>query len=165
MGRLHVGDETLTVPRYGGVLVGPDQLRDVFNDTDAEVLWLIIGAPEELEFLPAQRPSPTSRSFTRLTRSSCPRNSPVWNGRRRLKLRLQQSREIGSMTPEQEQARAAMTDAGRSWRNYSFSRFTSTRSMRRSGTSHMRAMKMNTPSEIHELTNASGMAAISSTKP
>jgi len=23
----------------------------VFNDTDAEVLWLIIGAPEELEFL------------------------------------------------------------------------------------------------------------------
>jgi len=26
-GRLRVGDETLTVPRYGGVLAGPDQLR------------------------------------------------------------------------------------------------------------------------------------------
>jgi hypothetical protein len=39
------------VPRYGGVRVGPDQLRQVVNDTDAEVLWLIIGAPEELEFL------------------------------------------------------------------------------------------------------------------
>ncbi len=51
MGRLRVGDETLTVPQYGGVLVGPDQLRQVFNDTDTEVLWLIIGAPEELEFL------------------------------------------------------------------------------------------------------------------
>jgi mannose-6-phosphate isomerase-like protein (cupin superfamily) len=51
VGRLRVGDETLTVPRHGGVLVGPDQLRQVFNDTDAEVLWLIIGAPEELEFL------------------------------------------------------------------------------------------------------------------
>jgi len=50
-GRMRVGDETLTVPRYGGVLVGPDQLRQVFNDTDAEVLWLIIGGPEELEFL------------------------------------------------------------------------------------------------------------------
>ncbi|HUJ11603.1 MAG TPA: cupin domain-containing protein [Verrucomicrobiae bacterium] len=50
-GRLRVGDETLTVPKYGSVLVGPDQLRQVFNDTDAEVLWLIIGAPEELEFL------------------------------------------------------------------------------------------------------------------
>ena len=50
-GRLRVGDATLTVPHYGGVLVRPDQLRQVFNDTDAEVLWLIIGAPEELEFL------------------------------------------------------------------------------------------------------------------
>lgn len=50
-GRLRVGDQTLTVPKYGGVLVGPDQLRQVFNDSDEEVLWLIIGAPEELEFL------------------------------------------------------------------------------------------------------------------
>lgn len=50
-GRMRVGDDTLTVPRYGGVWVGPDQLRQVFNDTDAEVLWLIVGAPEELEFL------------------------------------------------------------------------------------------------------------------
>ena len=50
-GRMRVGDETLTVPRHGGVLVGPNQLRQVFNDTDAEVLWLIIGAPEELEFV------------------------------------------------------------------------------------------------------------------
>jgi hypothetical protein len=51
VGRLRVGEETLTVPKYGAVLVGPDALRQVFNDTDAEVLWLIIGAPEELEFL------------------------------------------------------------------------------------------------------------------
>jgi mannose-6-phosphate isomerase-like protein (cupin superfamily) len=50
-GRLRVGEETLTVPKYAGVLVGPDQLRQVFNDTDEEVLWLIIGAPEEMEFL------------------------------------------------------------------------------------------------------------------
>jgi mannose-6-phosphate isomerase-like protein (cupin superfamily) len=50
MGRIRVGDETLTVPKYGGVLVGPDQLRQVFNDTDDEVLWLIVGAPEEVEF-------------------------------------------------------------------------------------------------------------------
>src|SRR6185436_17782490 len=51
-GRLRIGDETLTVPRYGGVLVKPDQLRHVFNDSNTDVLWLIIGAPEELEFLP-----------------------------------------------------------------------------------------------------------------
>jgi hypothetical protein len=27
--------------------VGPKQLRQVFNDTESEVLWLIIGAPEQ----------------------------------------------------------------------------------------------------------------------
>lgn len=57
-GRLRVGDATLTVPRHGGVLVGPEQLRQVFNDTDAEALWLIIGAPEELEFLPTAKTKP-----------------------------------------------------------------------------------------------------------
>ena len=46
-----VNGETLTVPKHGGVLVGPEMLRQVFNDTDAEVLWLIVGAPEEMEFL------------------------------------------------------------------------------------------------------------------
>jgi hypothetical protein len=40
------------------VLVGPDQLRQVFNDTEAEVLWLIVGAPEEVEFLPGAKPKP-----------------------------------------------------------------------------------------------------------
>jgi mannose-6-phosphate isomerase-like protein (cupin superfamily) len=46
-GRIRVGDQTLTVPKHGGLLVGPKELRQVFNDTDAEVLWLIVGAPEE----------------------------------------------------------------------------------------------------------------------
>jgi hypothetical protein len=41
---------TLHKPRLGGVLVGPSMLRQIFNDTDSEVLWLIAGAPEaELE--------------------------------------------------------------------------------------------------------------------
>src|SRR5437870_3586240 len=57
-GRMRVGDETLTVPRYGGVPVGPDMLRQVFNDTDTEVLWLIVGAPEELELLPSATTKP-----------------------------------------------------------------------------------------------------------
>ena len=43
-GRIRVGDQTLTVPKHGGVLVGPKELRQVFNDTDTEVLWLITGA-------------------------------------------------------------------------------------------------------------------------
>ena len=58
VGRMRVGDETLTVPKYGGVLVGPNELRQVFNDTDAEVLWLIVGAPEEIEFLPGAKTKP-----------------------------------------------------------------------------------------------------------
>jgi mannose-6-phosphate isomerase-like protein (cupin superfamily) len=50
IGRIRIEKETLTVPRYGGVLVGPGLLRQVFNDTESEVLWLIVGAPEaELE--------------------------------------------------------------------------------------------------------------------
>jgi mannose-6-phosphate isomerase-like protein (cupin superfamily) len=57
-GRIRLGDQTLTVPKHGGVLVGPDQLRQVFNDTEAEVLWLIVGAPEELEFLPGAKTKP-----------------------------------------------------------------------------------------------------------
>ena len=63
VGRMRVGDETLTVPKYGGVLVGPDQLRQVFNDTDAEVLWLIIGAPEELEFLQGSKSTGVDHSL------------------------------------------------------------------------------------------------------
>jgi len=57
-GRIRVGEQTLTVPKHGGVLVAPDQLRQVFNDTDAEVLWLIVGAPEETEFLPGAKTKP-----------------------------------------------------------------------------------------------------------
>src|SRR4249919_3989355 len=54
VGRMRVGEQTLTVPKYGGVLVGPSQLRQVFNDTANDVLWLILGAPEELELLSGQ---------------------------------------------------------------------------------------------------------------
>ncbi len=46
-GRMRIDDETVTVPKYGGVLVGPSMLRQVFNDSETEeTLWLIIGAPE-----------------------------------------------------------------------------------------------------------------------
>lgn len=51
IGRMRIGEKTLTIPKYGGVLVGPEQLRQLFNDTDSEALWLVVGAPEELELL------------------------------------------------------------------------------------------------------------------
>ena len=63
-GRIRVGEETLTVPKHGGVHVGPEQLRQVFNDTETEVLWLIIGGPEELEFLQGSKsPGDLSRIY------------------------------------------------------------------------------------------------------
>jgi mannose-6-phosphate isomerase-like protein (cupin superfamily) len=49
VGRIRIGENTLTIPKYGAVLVGPEQLRQVFNDTETDVLWLIVGAPEEAE--------------------------------------------------------------------------------------------------------------------
>jgi mannose-6-phosphate isomerase-like protein (cupin superfamily) len=58
VGRIRIGDKTLTVPKYGGVLVGPDELRQVFNDSETDVLWLIVGAPEETEFSPGSKATP-----------------------------------------------------------------------------------------------------------
>jgi mannose-6-phosphate isomerase-like protein (cupin superfamily) len=58
VGRIRVSDDTLTVPTHGGVLIGPSHLRQVFNDTESDVLWLIVGAPEELEFLPGAKTKP-----------------------------------------------------------------------------------------------------------
>src|SRR4051812_13902717 len=50
VGRMRIADQTIIVPQHGGVLVGPALVRQVFNDTEADVLWLIVGAPEkELE--------------------------------------------------------------------------------------------------------------------
>jgi mannose-6-phosphate isomerase-like protein (cupin superfamily) len=39
VGRMRIGEQTITVQRHGGVLVGPKLLRQVFNDTQSEVLW------------------------------------------------------------------------------------------------------------------------------
>jgi quercetin dioxygenase-like cupin family protein len=46
-GRLRVADELLTLKRLSAVLVNPEVVRQPFNDTDADQLWLVVGAPEE----------------------------------------------------------------------------------------------------------------------
>lgn len=53
VGRMRVGEETLTIPKHGGVLVGPESMRQIFNDSETEVLWLILGAPDR-EFGPGE---------------------------------------------------------------------------------------------------------------
>ena len=46
-GRMRVGDDLLTLERLSAVVVDPESVRQVFNDTDAEQLWLVVGAPVE----------------------------------------------------------------------------------------------------------------------
>jgi uncharacterized cupin superfamily protein len=57
-GRMRVGDELLTLAPLSAVLVEAGDLRQVFNDTDADALWLVAGAPREvastLELTPEQ---------------------------------------------------------------------------------------------------------------
>jgi quercetin dioxygenase-like cupin family protein len=46
-GRVRIGDDVLTLEPLSALLVEPQVVRQVFNDTDAEALWLVVGAPPE----------------------------------------------------------------------------------------------------------------------
>jgi uncharacterized cupin superfamily protein len=46
-GRIRVDDELLTLEPHSAVMVAPEHVRQLFNDTDADALWLVAGAPRE----------------------------------------------------------------------------------------------------------------------
>jgi quercetin dioxygenase-like cupin family protein len=46
-GRLRVESTVLTLSPLSAVLVDPETVRQAFNDTEADQLWLIVGAPPE----------------------------------------------------------------------------------------------------------------------
>jgi quercetin dioxygenase-like cupin family protein len=46
-GRVRVDDEVLTLEPLSALLVEPEHLRQLFNDTEADALWLVVGAPAE----------------------------------------------------------------------------------------------------------------------
>lgn len=46
-GRLRIGDDVLTLEPLSAVWVEADTVRQVFNDTEADALWLVVGAPPE----------------------------------------------------------------------------------------------------------------------
>lgn len=46
-GRIRVDGELLSLAPLSALLVEPEGIRQVFNDTDADVLWLVVGAPVE----------------------------------------------------------------------------------------------------------------------
>lgn len=45
-GRIRVDEETLELDPLDSLLVEPDSMRQIFNDTDADALWLVVGAPQ-----------------------------------------------------------------------------------------------------------------------
>lgn len=46
-GRIRVGDDLLTLEPLSTLFVEPRTTRQVFNDTDADALWLVVGTPAE----------------------------------------------------------------------------------------------------------------------
>jgi uncharacterized cupin superfamily protein len=46
-GRIRVGEEVLELGPLDALLVEPDSARQIFNDSEAEALWLVVGAPPE----------------------------------------------------------------------------------------------------------------------
>jgi mannose-6-phosphate isomerase-like protein (cupin superfamily) len=46
-GRMRIDDESITLEPLSAVLVEPEHLRQLFNDTGSDVLWLVVGAPRE----------------------------------------------------------------------------------------------------------------------
>ena len=57
-GRIRVDGELLTLEPLSALLVDPDTVRQAFNDTAEDALWLVVGAPPEggntLEMTPEQ---------------------------------------------------------------------------------------------------------------
>jgi len=46
-GRIRIDDEQFTFEALSSLLIEPDTVRQVFNDTDEHVLWLVVGVPPE----------------------------------------------------------------------------------------------------------------------
>ena len=46
-GRVRIGEEALTLEPLSALVVEPRTVRQVFNDTGADALWLVCGAPAE----------------------------------------------------------------------------------------------------------------------
>ena len=47
-GRIRIGDEVLTLEPRASLLIDPGDVRQLFNDTETDQLWLVVGAPPEV---------------------------------------------------------------------------------------------------------------------
>lgn len=46
-GRVRIGEEVLTLAPLDALVVEAETVRQLFNDTEADQLWLVVGAPPE----------------------------------------------------------------------------------------------------------------------
>jgi quercetin dioxygenase-like cupin family protein len=46
-GRIRIGGEALELGPLDALLVEPESVRQIFNDTEEDALWLVMGAPPE----------------------------------------------------------------------------------------------------------------------
>lgn len=46
-GRVRIGEDVHTLAPLSGLLIEPGEVRQLFNDTDLDQLWLVVGAPPE----------------------------------------------------------------------------------------------------------------------
>ena len=46
-GRIRIGESLQTLKPLSGLMVDPAEIRQLFNDTEADQLWLVVGAPPE----------------------------------------------------------------------------------------------------------------------
>jgi quercetin dioxygenase-like cupin family protein len=46
-GRIRIGDDVHTLEPLSSALVEPEEVRQVFNDSAADALWLVVGTPPE----------------------------------------------------------------------------------------------------------------------
>ncbi len=69
-GRMRIDDDLLTLAPLDTVLVEPDSARQLFNDTEADQLWFVAGAPPEAANTLEMSPSSSLRS-TRTGRKRC----------------------------------------------------------------------------------------------
>ena len=83
-GRMRIDDETLTVPKYGGVLVGPDQLRRCSTTPMTKCCGSSSAHQRNWNFCRVRNPRWTFRSYIQLIPNNCLTNSPALSGRRRV---------------------------------------------------------------------------------
>jgi uncharacterized cupin superfamily protein len=47
IGRIRIADQLHTLDPLSSLLIEPAEIRQLFNDTEADQLWLVVGAPPE----------------------------------------------------------------------------------------------------------------------